>query len=140
METVTAWGHENVLSLHKTTIEITKEGELTKRGDCIIGVGADKGLADLSDAFKNAVRDKNAKISVTFRAGGITETVTGRGHPDLTFTHSTDMVIRKSDFLCSRTLMIHADKSSAELDRKLISALKDKNQELTVHIEVKTPP
>lgn len=140
METFTTWGHENVLSLHKTTIEVTKEEELTKRGDCIIGVGADKGLADLSDAFKNAARDKNAKISVTFRAGGVAETVTGRGHPDLTFTHSTDMVIRKSDFICSRTLMIHADKSSAELDRKLISALKDKNQKLTVHIEVKTPP
>ncbi len=140
METVTAWGHENVLSLHKTTIEITKEERLTKRGDCIIGVRASAGLADLSDAFKNAARDKNAKISVTFRAGGVVETVTGRGHPDLTFTHSTDMVIRKSDFLCSRTLMIHADKSSAEFDRKLISALKDKNQELTVHIEVKTPP
>jgi len=139
METVTAWGHENVMSLHKTTIEVTKEEELTKRGDCIIGARADMGLADLSEAFKNAARDKNAKIAVTFKAGSATETVTGSGHPDLTFTHETDMVIRKSNFTCSRTLMVNADKSAAELDRKLISALKNKSQKLTVNIEVAPP-
>ena len=140
METVTAWGHENVLSTHKTTIEITTEEELTKRGDCIIGVSADMGLADLGEAFKNAARDKNTKIAVTFKAGDITETVIGSGHPDLTFAHKTDMVIRKSNFLCPRTLIINADKSAAELDRNLISALKNKNQKLTVNIEAKTPP
>ena len=136
MVTVIAWGHENVLSLHKTTIEVTKEKELTKMGDCIVGVGADIGLADLSDDFKNAARNKNAKIAVTFKAGDVTETVTGRGHPNLTFEHKTDIVIRKSDFICSRTLMINADKSAAELDRKLISLLKNKSQKLVVNIEI----
>jgi hypothetical protein len=136
MVTVTAWGHENVLSLHKTTIEVTMEPELTKKGDCIIGVGADLGPADLSGGFRNAARNKNAKIAVIFKAGDVAETVTGRGHPDLTFEHKTDMVIRKSDFICSRTLMINADKSAAELDRKLISLLKNKNQKLTVNVEI----
>ncbi len=139
METVTARGHENVLSLHKMTIEVTKEENLTKNGDCILGVGADRGLVDLSSSFKRSARNKNAKITVTFKAGDITETVTGTGHPDLTFAHETDIVIRKSDFICSRTLMIRAEKSSAEIDRKLINLLKDKNQKLTVKIEV-TPP
>lgn len=139
MVTVIAWGHENVLSLHKTTIEVTMEPGLTKRGDCIIGVGADIGLADLSDDFKDAAMDENAKIAVTFKAGDVTETVTGRGHPDLTFEHKTDIVIRKSDFICSRTLMINADKSAAELDRTLISLLKNKSQKLIVNIEVMPP-
>ncbi len=139
METLTAWGHENVLSLHATTVEVTMEQRLTKKGDCIIGVGADTGLVDLSDEFKTAARSEDAEIKVTFKAGDVTETVTGRGHPDLTFTHKTDMVIRKSDFMCPRTLMIHADKSSAELDRKLINLLADRNQKLIVTIEV-TPP
>ncbi len=136
MVTVIAWGHENVLSLHKTTIEVTKEKELTKMGDCIVGVGANTGLADLSDDFKNAAMDENAKIAVTFKAGDVSETVTGRGHPNLTFEHKTDIVIRKSDFVCSRTLMINADKSAAELDRKLISLLKNKSQKLVVNIEI----
>ena len=135
MERVIAWGHGNVLSLHETTIEVTMEPDLTKRGDCIIGVSADAGLLDLSDDFKDSARDQNTKIRVTFRAGDQTETVVGRGHPDLTFTHKTDMVIRKSDFVCDRTLMIHADKSSAMLDRKLINLLKDKNQKLVMEIE-----
>jgi hypothetical protein len=139
MVTVIAWGHENVLSLHKTTIEVTMEPGLTKNGDCIIGVSADIGLADLSDDFKSAARDENTKIKVTFSAGGVKETVTGRGHPDLTFTHKTDMVLRKSDFTCSRTLMVHADKGAAHLDRKLINLLKDKNQKLLVNIEAVPP-
>ena len=139
MERATAWGHGNVLSLHETTIEVTMEPDLTKRGDCIIGVGADMGLVDLSDDFKESARDENTKIRVSFNAGGVKETVVGRGHPDLTFAHKTDMVIRKSDFICDRTLMIHTDKSSAELDRKLINLLKDKNQKLIMEIEA-TPP
>jgi hypothetical protein len=139
MATVIAWGHKNVLSQHKTTIEVTMEQNLTKKGDCIIGVGADMGLVDLSDEFKESARDENAKIKITFSAGGAKETVTGRGHPDLTFTHKTEMVIRKSDFICDRTLMIHADKGASELDRKLINLLKDKNQKLVVTIEL-TPP
>jgi hypothetical protein len=139
MERVTAWGHENVLSLHETTIEVTMEPHLTKRGDCIIGVGADMGLIDLSDDFKESARDENIKIKVTFSAGGVKVTVIGYGHPDLTFTHKTDMVIRKSDFICDRTLMINTDKSSAELDRKLINLLKDKNQKLIMEIEAVPP-
>jgi len=139
MERVIAWGHENVLSLHETTIEVTMAPDLTKRGDCIIGVSADAGLMDLSDDFKSAARNDKTKIKVTFIVGDMKETVTGRGHPDLTFTHKTDMVIRKSGFICGRTLMIHADKSAAELDRKLINILKDKNQKLIVTIEVVPP-
>ncbi len=139
VETILAYGHPNVRSRHKTTIEVTKEPHLTIRGDCIIGVGAEKGCADLSDEFKAAARDPATIISVKFTVGDLEETVTGKGHPDLTFTHPTDMVIRKSDFTCSRTLMVGSDKSSAELSRKLINLLKDKNQELVVTIEAILP-
>ena len=31
-------GHKNILSLHKKTIEITKDSQLTVNGDCIVGV------------------------------------------------------------------------------------------------------
>jgi hypothetical protein len=124
-----------VLSLHETTIEVTMEPDLTKKGDCIIGVSADTSLVDLSEDFKSAARDSNAKIKVSFIVGDLKETVIGWGHPDLSFTHKTDMVIRKSDFICDRTLMINANKSAAELDRKLINLLGDKNQKLILEIE-----
>ena len=41
-------GHKNVLSLHKKTVEITKEPHLTVNGDCIIGVNAGIACVDLS--------------------------------------------------------------------------------------------
>ena len=41
MEIVIARGHPNIRATHKTTLEVTKEKELSPRGDCIIGICAD---------------------------------------------------------------------------------------------------
>lgn len=127
VERIVAYGHENVTSRHMTTIEITKEEELTKRGDCIIGVGADKGICDLSADFKDLARRSNSVIKAVFKVGDIEEVVVGSGHPDLSFTHRTDFVIRKSDFICSRTLMIGADRASVDLGYDLVKCLKSRD-------------
>ena len=37
--------------------------------------------------------------------------------------HLTDIVIRKSNFICGRTLMIHADKAAVDLNKDLINDL-----------------
>ena len=37
----TAYGHKNILATHKTTIEFTKDKELSLKGNCIVGVRAD---------------------------------------------------------------------------------------------------
>lgn len=139
METIISYGHENITSKHSTTLEITKDEEITKRADCIVGVRADKALSELGEDFKKKARNENSKIKVVLKAGGITETIVGRGHPHLPFSNETDMVIRKSTFICPRTLMIGADKSARELDRRLINLLKDRKQKLTVEISVVPP-
>ncbi len=136
METIIARGHPNITSKHKTTFEITKDSEISKRADCIIGVKANKGLKDLSEEFKKRARDKNSVIKVILNVGGLQETIYGRGHPELTFSHETDIVVRKSKFICPRTLMIKANKSSAELDRRLVELLKKDNQKLEMRIEI----
>lgn len=136
VETIICYGHENITSRHGTTLEITKDEEITKRADCIIGVGADKGISELSEEFKQKAGN-NSIIKVVLRAGNITETITGIGHPNLSFSHKSDIVIRKSAFICPRTLMIKADKSARELDRNLINLLKNRKQKLTVEISVK---
>ena len=51
--------------------------------------------------------------------------IIGWGHEDLTLTHPTDIVIRKSDYTCPRTLMIKANKAARDLEGKLIDDLKD---------------
>lgn len=134
MEVIRAWGHENITAKHRTTLEFTKDREITKRGDCIVAVRADKGLRDLSKEFKEKARSSEAVIKCVIRCGELTETIMGRGHEKLTFEHESDIVIRKSDFICPRTLMIRADKAAKDLSRSLINLLKDKNQEVIIEI------
>ncbi len=56
---VTFYGHPNVRSLHPKTIEITKDEHLTPRGDCIIGVRANKACADLDEALKHRLKSNS---------------------------------------------------------------------------------
>ena len=124
-ETIRARGHENVTARHRTTIEFTREGYLTPSGDCIIAIDAERGLQEFSEEFKNLLKDDGAILEITIKCGGISEIVKAKGHPKLTLTHPTDMVVRKSDFICDRTLAIGADKASIDLDRRLIEKLKE---------------
>ncbi len=121
-ETIRAMGHPNIRATHRSTIEITTENFLTPRGDCIVGVSADHSVSDLRDSFKNRLR-KGASLTILMEAGGYRDLVHAEGSPYLTLSDSTSMVIRKSGFICPRTLCIHADKAAADLNRGLISAL-----------------
>ena len=142
MNTVTtvifARGHENIQATHGTTFEITKEQALTKRGDCIIAVGATKGVADLPLGFKEGARSEGAQMTITIEAGEVKEVVRARGSPRLLFTHPTDLVVRKSNYVCGRTLAIRADKAASDLSRKLIEKLRDSSQKIRITLTVKS--
>ncbi len=140
IESIRARGHGNVVAGHKTTIEITREESLTPRGDCIVCVGADKGLCDLGEDFKDAARDEKAVIEVTLSVDGLLERIWGRGHPDLSFDDTSDLVIRKSDYVCGRTLMIKADKAAVDLSREMVEKLKDPDQMVEISIKLSTMP
>jgi len=131
-EVIYARGHENIQSSNKTTFEITKDTHLTRRGDCIIAVGATKGAADLNPRFKEAARNERARMIMTIEAGDEVEIVSAWGNPQLSFTHPTDLVVRKSDYVCGRTLAVHADKASRDLSRKLVEKLRNPNQRVTI--------
>jgi len=132
---ITAKGHENVTGKHEKTIEITKEPTLTKQGDCIIGVSATKACVDLPISLKQKIQT-GAKIKVTLKCGLVTDTVTGYGDPELSLTHTKDIVLRKSIFKCSRTLMIKADKACSDLKPELIKKLQKPSSKLNFRIEV----
>jgi len=131
-ELIRAHGHRNVQSTNKTTFEITKENHLTKRGDCIIAVGATKGATDLNPRFKAVARSQDARITIKIEVNGEEETVTAWGNPKLLFTHSTDLVVRKSDYVCGRTLAVRADKAACDLSRKLIEKLRNPDQKVKI--------
>ncbi|MCU4800190.1 DUF371 domain-containing protein [Halobacteria archaeon HArc-gm2] len=124
-EVVHGHGHENVSAEHSSTLELTSDDFLTPAGDCILAIEADRVPADFDDAFVEACRDADATISLTIEAGGKSETVTGSGHPDLTFDGDRSFVCRTSDYVDDRTVMVEADGAAADLDRDLVAALAD---------------
>ena len=136
-EVIFARGHENVLATHKTTFEITKEALLSEKGDCIIAVSADKALADLSFKFKDWLKRENAKISILIEADNLKETVSAFGSPKLILSHPTDMVVRKSSYVCDRTLAVKADKAACDLSRKLVEKLRNPRQKVKITLTVK---
>lgn len=124
-ERVRARGHENVTARHASTLELTRDDYLTPAGDCILGIEADRAPADFDPAFVEACRDSEATITLTLDAGDHTETVTGRGHPELECTNDRSLVCRTSDYVDDRTVMVGADKAAADLDRTFADALAD---------------
>ena len=127
---IIAHGHANVLATHPTTLEFTKEAYLSKKGDCIIAVSADKTMSDLDPVWKESLKQEGSRISILIEAGGTIETVNAQGSPRLILSHPTDFVIRKGNHICSRTLAIHADKAAADLSRTLMKKLKDPQQKV----------
>ncbi len=137
-EVVHAHGHENILSTHMTTFEITKDSYATKRGNCIIALGATKGAVDFCPEFQESARSESAHIMIEIEAGGIVEIVKAKGTRRLLFTHPTDMVIRRSAHVCDRTIAIKADKAAMDLSRRLIEKLQNSSQQMRMTLTVES--
>ncbi len=128
-------GHRNVSSLHKSTFEITKDAEIGPTADCIIGVDMNNSMLDFSEEFKKKIADSNTRIKVILDTENGHDEINGFGHENLTLTHPTDIVCRTSDYTCSRTLMIRADKAARDLDSDLIEDLKnEKIMDVTIKL------
>jgi len=123
-ERLLAWGHPNIHATHRTTLEFTKEKDLTPRGDCIVAVRAERGPLEMNGAFREAVKEEGVKIELVLEVEGFREVVSGFGSPDITLSHPTDFVVRKSRYICPRTLMIKADKAACDLPRPMIGVLR----------------
>ena len=135
-EIIFGYGHENIRATHKSTLEFTKDTQLTRKGDCIIAVAADKGLADLSREFKENLQKPNAKLTISIEADGITEQIQAYGSPQLVLTHPSDAVIRKSSYLCARTLAICANKAADDLSRELVKKLINPKEKVKITLTV----
>ena len=137
-EVVHAHGHEHVSAEHESTLEVTSDDFLTPAGDCILGIEADRVPSEFDPDFVAACQDGDATITMTIEAGGDTETVTGSGHPDLTFESDRSHVCRTSDYVDDRTVMVEADAAATDLDRGLVAALAD-GADATITFAVETP-
>ena len=127
-----AYGHPNVIATHKTTLEFTKDSELTLNGDCIVGVKADFKLDDLKEFIKKTKNNK--KITITISINKIKEKINAEINPNFNSNH--ELVIRKTDFVSERTFAVRADKAACDLDKDLINFLKNSRTRLLVKIEL----
>jgi hypothetical protein len=136
-ERVTFSGHRNITATHKTTFEITKSKSLSKRGDCIIGVAADKACADLDQRVKDALR-KGGVVYLTICIGDLSFKVRAEGSPQLTLTDEEDIVVRRSSYTCPRTLAVRADAAACDIPRSLVNLLRSEGCRGYLLIEVES--
>ena len=128
-----AYGHPNILATHKTTLEFTKDSEVSLRGDCIVGVKADFDLDRIKDFIKK-VKNKNISITIEIisKSTKIKEKIFAEINPN--FNSDKQLVIRKTNFVSERTFAIKADKAAFDLNWGLISLLKEKKNKITIEI------
>ncbi|MFX1241694.1 MAG: DUF371 domain-containing protein [Promethearchaeota archaeon] len=135
LDKIEAFGHENILSTHKTTIEITKVSTLTKKGNCIVGINATKACYDLSSTLKDKIA-KGRKIKVTLKVDDIQDSFYGFGNKELRLLDKDDIVFRKSSYKSDRTILINCTKSSNEISRELVERLKVPRKKLSIIFEI----
>ena len=137
-EIIRCHGHPLVLGTHPTTFEVTREDHLTETGNCIIGIGADKGCAGLSPAFNAVLAHDDAVLSTRLACDGIVVEIQSRGSSTFTLDHPTDMVWRKSTFVCGRTIGILSDRVAQTLPRELMENLA-RGKEMVVTLTATRP-
>ncbi len=137
-ETIRCRGHPLVLGTHPTTFEVTVEDHLTAQGNCIIGVAAEKGCEGLSPGFKQVLMHDDAVLVTRLECAGASATIRSKGSAQMMLNHPTDMVWRKSAFVCGRTIGILSDTVALTLPRDLIVNLAAGNG-MTVTLTVTRP-
>ena len=125
--------------MHKTTLEFTKDEELSLNGDCIVGVKADFSLAQLKNFIKSLKGDNKVEITIEtineVRSGKIIEKINAEINPN--FNSDKELVLRKTGFISERTFAIKADKAAFELNKGLIRYLSVKGGNILVSIKNK---
>ena len=123
-EVIRCHGHPNITGKHKSTFEITKDTEVTPNGTCILGTAADRGAADLSREFREMLADDRAELITVLTVDGISFTIKSQGSSLMTLNHSTDLVWRRSSYVCGRTIGIYSDYVAKTIPREITDALK----------------
>lgn len=123
-EEIEFFGHKNILGLHQNTIEITKDSEISKRADCIIGVRASKACSDFSVALQDLIR-KGANIKFQIVAGDESFSFEGMGSPELRLSDERELVLRRSYFISDRTGAIRCSAGARDIPRPIIRYLQD---------------
>lgn len=134
-EVIEARGHPLITASHQSTFMITKEEKIGIGADCVVGVAANKGTADLRDEIKRELA-AGREAEIVLKANGKEEKVRGRGTSGLSFRNSTDLVVRTSDFVCERTILVNSDKAASDFSRDFVKVLQDSSTIVKVTVKI----
>ncbi len=126
--TFTCFGHENVLSRHRNTLEFTKDSNLSKDGDCILGIKADFNVNELIK-FVNKVNN----IRVIMKVEDLSDDFCCTINKD--FNDAYEIVFRITEFRSKRTFGMRATKAAKDINRKLVAKMKNLNAKMNVVFE-----
>lgn len=132
-DVVRCYGHPAISGRHPGTFAITTDQDMTPAGDCIIGVNADKGAADLSPALKTILASTGSRLITLFRCHDVRVVVQSQGSSGLSLDHPADLVWRRSTFTCGRTIGVSADHAARDLPAALIAYLRQ-GEELVIEL------
>jgi len=135
-EEIQFYGHKNIRSLHARTIEVTKDPHLTLTGDCILGVNANKSCSDLTSDMKNKIKTNHSFIEIELIVEPFNIKIHGFGNDNLLLNHNHDIVLRKSEFICNRTLCLNCNISAIHIPRKIVELLRDPSKQGLLLIRV----
>ncbi|MEM4717148.1 MAG: DUF371 domain-containing protein [Desulfurococcaceae archaeon] len=136
VEIVKARGHPNIKATHSTTLEITKDPDLTPRGDCIIGVNADKSAIDLSEDFKKCLIQEDTILITVIEVNKLRDLVLAEGDPRLILSDENKIILRKSNFIEPATIGIKANKAARDIRRDIVDLLRSRETLLHVYFYV----
>jgi len=122
---VTFIGHRNIRCLHSKTIEITKAVSVSTRGDCIAGVSASKACNDFDKEFKARFSESGRRVNLEIKVDEQIFRMHGFTDQRLTLSHEHDIVIRRSNYVCPRTLCVHCNKASFDIPREVVLKLQN---------------
>jgi hypothetical protein len=121
----TAAGHPSIRATHAKTLELVREGEITERATCVVGVAA--------AIDEDALASLHGRVELTIEAGGRAERVRGRLNP--AFRPGDPLVVRRAPAVTRDALVIDADRAAADLPRSFVAALRAPAAQIAVSIE-----
>ncbi|HSA75404.1 MAG TPA: DUF371 domain-containing protein [Candidatus Nitrosocosmicus sp.] len=133
-EEIRFFGHKNILSLHPRTLEITRDHHLTLNGDCIIGVKANKACCDIRADIKQKLRTNNAYIEFELIVEPYAISIRGLGNSQLSLDHKHDIVMRKSNYICGRTICLNSSLAAVDIPRQMVDLLRDPEKKASIRI------
>ncbi len=104
-------------------MEVTKEDYLTPRGDCIIGVMADKGAADLDEGLKRHIRS-GGRLRFELVVGARAFSFEAWGSAALELSDPRSAVIRRSSFASPRTIAVRSTAAARDVPREIVEELR----------------